>query len=99
MENKNWNDLLGLFMHAKNEKKMDELLNLFLTITEREFLIDRYRIIEALLTSDLPQREISKKLNVSIARITAGSNELKRTPQEIKEFFIDYATKRKKPRK
>lgn len=96
MKENHWQDVIDLFMHAKNEKKMDQLLHMFLTITEREFLVDRYLIVEALLTSSLPQREIAKNLNVSIARITAGSNELKRTPEEMKNFFIAYFNRKKK---
>ncbi len=69
---------------------MDQMLHLFLTINEREFVVDRYQIIKALLTSDLPQRKIAEELGVSIAKITVGSNELKRTPSELIDFFIKH---------
>lgn len=66
---------------------MDQILHLFLTINEREFLLGRYKIVKALLTSDFPQRRIAEELGVSIAKITVGSNELKRTPKELIDYF------------
>lgn len=87
-KNEEWSKLVKLFTNVKSEELMDQLLHLFLTINEREFVLDRYNIIKALLTTDLPQRTIAEELGVSIAKITAGSNELKRTPQELKDFCI-----------
>ncbi len=85
--NDEWNQLVKLFTNVKSEELMDQMLHLFLTINEREFLFDRYKIIKALLTSDLPQRKIAEELEVSIAKITVGSNELKRTPKELINYF------------
>lgn len=82
-----WKELVALFHAAKTKKQVDQLLHLFLTISERESLADRYGIIKELLTSDLPQREISQKIKVSIAKITAGSNELKTTSAALKSFL------------
>lgn len=82
---KDWNELIALFSQVRDSEMMDQLLVLFLTINEREFLVQRLRIIRALLQGEMPQREIADKLKVSIAKITAGSNELKRTPKELKE--------------
>ena len=41
----------------------------------------RCLIIKALLEKKAPQRQIAEELNVSIAKITRGSNELKRKHQ------------------
>jgi len=86
-QDKEWKKLVQLFLKAKNEEKMNALLHALLTISERESLVDRYRIIRELLLSEKPQREISEDLKVSIAKITAGSNELKRTTDEFKTFL------------
>lgn len=86
-KNDEWRHLVQLFTKIKSEEMMDQMLHLMLTINEREFLVDRYKIVKALLTSGLPQRKISEELGVSIAKITAGSNELKRTPQQLLDFF------------
>lgn len=86
-KNDEWNQVVKLFSNIHSEELMDQMLHLFLTINEREFVIDRYKIIKALLTSNLPQRKIAEELKVSIAKITVGSNELKRTPIEVIEYF------------
>ena len=85
-----WNQLIKLFTNVKSEELMDQMFHLFLTINEREFLLDRYKIIKSLLTSNLPQRKIAEELEVSIAKITVGSNELKRTPKELIDYFKNH---------
>ena len=85
--NSDWSCLVELFAQADDVEKMEKLLQLFLTRNEREYLVDRYRIVRALLSSNLTQREIAERFHVSIAKITAGSNELKRTSAEIKELI------------
>lgn len=84
---KDWRQLIGLFCKMQDPVEMEKLLLLFLTINEREYLVDRFRIIRALLQGTLTQREIAEQCHVSIAKITAGSNELKRTPVELKEMI------------
>jgi TrpR family trp operon transcriptional repressor len=82
-----WNQLIKLFTNVKSEDLMEQMLHLLLTINEREFLVDRNKIVKALLTSESPQRQIAEDLGVSIAKITVGSNELKRTPPELISYF------------
>lgn len=84
---KDWKKLIKLFAAADTPDQMERLLQLFLTMNERSYLIDRYRIVHALLTTDKTQREIAENCHVSIAKITAGSNELKRTPEKTKAFL------------
>lgn len=86
---KSWQGLIQLFLEAKSKERMEELLDLFLTLSEKEALSDRYRIVQALLTTSFPQREIAEKLKVSIGKITSGSNELKRHSDQIKNFLSD----------
>lgn len=86
-KNDEWIQLVKLFTNIKSEELMDQMLHLLLTINEREFVVDRYKIIKALLTTDLPQRKIAEELGVSIAKITVGSNELKRTSTEMIDYF------------
>jgi len=87
-----WNSLVELFAQVDDRHTMERLFLLFLTINEREYLVGRYRIVRALLTSNLTQREIAENLQVSIAKITSGSNELKRTARELKQLLIDFAS-------
>jgi len=90
MEKNEWELVLELFLKAKDKERMDQLLHLFLTITEREFLFDRFRIIQELLLSNQPQREIAKELGVSIAKITVGSNELKKIDGDLKKYLLKH---------
>lgn len=52
-----------------------ELLKDLLTPQEFEEIATRWQLIQ-LLDTGMPQREISKKLGVSISKITRGSREL-----------------------
>ena len=78
-----WLYFIKLCQHKKSKDEWDQFFELFLTDEEKENLADRALIIDALLNSKLPQREIAKKLNVSIAKITRGSNMLKRVNQKL----------------
>ena len=69
-------DLHRLFASVKNEKEARKLLNDLFTPRERHSLGERWAIVRA-LTSGMPQREISKKFNVSISKITRGSRSLR----------------------
>lgn len=59
----------------ESEKEATYFLKAFLTPKELKVLCDRYKIVELLLQK-IPQREISKKLGVSISQISRGSEEL-----------------------
>lgn len=69
----------------KDEKQLEEFYELFLTYEERKDIAQRVEIICELLTGENPQREIAKKLNTSIAKITRGSNCLKTISDELKD--------------
>jgi TrpR family transcriptional regulator, trp operon repressor len=83
---KGWRKLLKILRHST---QLEELLNILLTSEERAGLSKRILIIEALLKSEKTQREISKYLNVSIAKITRGSNALKNSGLSLKKFADD----------
>ncbi len=85
-----WKEFLSLCLKTKDEATLSQLFDLFLTIDEKENIIDRLLITKALLTGDLPQRQISEKLNVSIAKITRGSNALKTIDPNLKEFLLTH---------
>ena len=90
-----WKCLIELFSQVKDYEKMENLLLMFLTINEREYLVDRYRIVRAFLTTELTQREIAEQFHVSISKITAGSNELKRTSGDFKKVLMDFISKKR----
>jgi TrpR family trp operon transcriptional repressor len=68
-----------------SRSQFETCLDLLLTPEEKEDIIDRLRIIRELLLELKTQREISADLNVSIAKITRGSNALKRIDKPLKQ--------------
>ncbi len=88
MEEDGWWQFLELCNKFQEEKKLNEFFNLFFTHEERADLAKRYLVVRALLQEDLPQREIAKKYNVSIFKITRGSNALKIVKPKLKELLI-----------
>jgi len=83
----NWNAFIRLIQHAKNAKQLSELLDFFFTHDEKESLNLRIELISELLKGDLTQRDISQHLEISIAKITRGSNQLKSASPELKKFL------------
>lgn len=87
MNNKGWHCFLNLCLATQDEKMLSDLFDLLLTPEEKSSLETRCLIIKALLEKNKPQRQISQDLNVSIAKITRGSNELKRIPSKLNLFL------------
>jgi len=86
-----WDKYLDLLLACENKDELNRLFNFLLTHDEREMLPKRLALTEALLKKERPQRQIAQDLAMSIALITRGSNELKRTKPEdiiaIKNFL------------
>ncbi|HEX4045420.1 MAG TPA: trp operon repressor [Gammaproteobacteria bacterium] len=87
MTEKGWHEFLTLCLAVRDEKLLSELFELFFTAEERASLATRYLIVKALLDQKETQREMSDELSVSIAKITRGSNELKRISAKLKQFL------------
>ena len=83
-----WRCFLMLCQEAQQEEMLSELLELLLTHEEKASVETRCLIIQALLQQESPQREISEQLQVSIAKITRGSNELKRISPKLRQFLL-----------
>lgn len=82
-----WENFLKLCLSAKNDKILNEILTMFLTPEEKESLAGRTLIVESLLQQNSSQRKMAEELHVSIAKITRGSNELKRISPELTAFL------------
>lgn len=82
-----WQSFTKLCLATKNEKMLSSLFDLLLTQEERESIAMRYLIIIELLKQEKTQRSIAEDLTVSIAKITRGSNELKRMPAKLIKFL------------
>lgn len=90
MNQTGWRSFLKLCLATNNEKMLAALFELFLTQEEKESLALRCLIIMELLHQDKTQRDIAEELHVSIAKITRGSNELKRMPPKLIEFLKEH---------
>lgn len=80
---KDWNRFIELCLATKDKKTLTAMFDLFLTAEEKADMAMRFLIIKELLAEEKTQREIAKDSNVSIAKITRGSNELKRTDRKL----------------
>jgi Trp operon repressor len=87
MNEAGWRHFLKLCLSNKNEKNLSLMFDLFLTPEEKENLSLRCLIIEELIKQKKTQRDIAETLQVSIAKITRGSNELKRMPSTLIDFL------------
>lgn len=76
-EKDDWWAFLTFCSNFKSPEEFKKLLDLFLTIEEKETIGRRFLIVKALREGKLTQREIADKFNVSISQITRGSNALK----------------------
>lgn len=80
-------DLAQLFQKAEKQELLSELLQFLFTPSELEDLEKRLELTTALVKKVETQREIAKNHNVSIAKITRGSNELKRRTSQFRTFL------------
>lgn len=84
-----WQQLLTWCQNTQDTEQLSSLLRLLLTPEEQDDIGKRCLIIRELLAKNMSQREIAKNLNVSIAKITRGSNELKRMDKSLLQFISD----------
>ena len=82
-----WRQWLHWCKNIEDEKMLDTLFDLLLTPEEKKDIATRCLIVNELLISEHSQRDIAKSLNVSIAKITRGSNELKRTKDSLIQYI------------
>jgi TrpR family trp operon transcriptional repressor len=90
MHAEGWNIFTQLCLTAKDEGNLTSILELFLTAEEKENVALRSAIVMELLKKEKTQRQIAESLHVSIAKITRGSNELKRMPGKLIEFLREF---------
>jgi len=83
-----WASFLKLCNAASFPEELDELLKLFLTPEERNAIGLRVELIIQLLSGAKTQREISSELEISISKITRGSNALKGISASLREFLV-----------
>lgn len=82
-----WQRFLSLCRKTSSDLQLDQLLNMLLTIEEKQSIATRVLLLDALLAGDMTQREIAQQLNISIAKITRGSNALKVADDKLKQYL------------
>ena len=86
-QEKGFQEIIKLLANEIDKKNLMALLDLLLTPEEKRDLGMRYWIIKALLEGKKTQRDMARELNVSIAKITRGSNELKRVDPRLLNYL------------
>lgn len=80
-------DLTDAFSRIKDAKTAENILKNILTPKELEEIARRLQIFK-MLKAGVPQRDIAKKLKVSIGTVSRGSRELQYGPPGFKDFSL-----------
>ena len=83
--------LSHIISRVKDDKELTILLNGLLTPHELEEAMTRWQLM-VMLESGVTQRDIAKKLGVSLGKIARGSRLLKYGPAEFETLFRNIAT-------
>ncbi|MCB9315558.1 MAG: hypothetical protein H6569_05435 [Lewinellaceae bacterium] len=78
--------LYQLFQSVGSEADFNELLNLTFTENEREMMLERWRIFDA-LDRGLSQREVSKQVPCSIVTATRGAKVFRENKAAIQKLL------------
>ena len=87
-------DLCKLFASIKNEREAEMLFSDIFTPSELASLVERWQLVQ-LLAKGTPQREIKKKLKISISKVTRGSRALRHGSGGF-QFFLQRLGKLKR---
>ncbi len=81
--------LFRLFTSASTESEMEQLLDFTFTESERNKIIERWRIFDA-CDRGLTQREIAKQVPCSIVTATRGSKIFKQNKATIQRLLAEF---------
>lgn len=87
-----WKLFLEMCQSTTTPKELDRLLSFFLTPEEVDNMNKRVLLVQSLLQNKQSQRDIAKDLQVSISKITRGSNGLKMIDESLKHFLKQHLT-------
>lgn len=82
-----WENFAELCLASESKQQLADLFELFFTPEEKATIDLRIKLIGELVRGEKPQRQIAQELNISIAKITRGSNALKRIDEELMRFL------------
>lgn len=87
LNQKGWDSFINLCLSTNDESLLSDLFDMFFTSEEKENLALRCLIVKELLQQKRTQRQMAEDLHVSIAKITRGSNELKRISAQLEKYL------------
>ena len=93
MSKNGWHDFIELCMSTESPEMLSDIFDLFLTPEEKSSIDTRFLIVSALIEKKKTQRRMSEDLKVSIAKITRGSNELKRISPKLLQYLQKHLSK------
>lgn len=91
-------EFAGMLARMPDARRMAECLQALLTPRERRRLALRWRIV-CLLRSGVRQRDIARRLGISLCNITRGSRELQRGPAGFCALVDEYVKKSRNKKK
>ncbi|WP_419834220.1 trp operon repressor [Endozoicomonas atrinae] len=77
MKTESWFQVIKLLKGQQDVEALHEVMGVLLTREEREAIGSRLAIMRALLSGEESQREIARRIGVSITKVTRCSNYLK----------------------
>ena len=77
MKTESWFQVIKLLKGQQDVDALHEVMGVLLTREEREAIGSRLAIMRALLSGEESQREIARRIGVSITKVTRCSNYLK----------------------
>lgn len=77
MKTESWFQVVKLLKGQQDVEALHEVMGVLLTREEREAIGSRLAIMRALLSGEESQREIARRIGVSITKVTRCSNYLK----------------------
>lgn len=85
-----WRGFLELCMDCDSIEDFERLFDMFFTMEEIDNVAGRYVIVRELLLGEKTQREIAEEQQLSIAKITRGSNKLKTVSEGMKQYLLKH---------
>ena len=87
-----WQQFIQLFDRINNDQERSRLLEVLMSAEERSAIVHRMQILQTLLEGQESQRELAARLNVSIATVTRGSNNLKQLHDDDRVLLSNLLT-------
>jgi TrpR family trp operon transcriptional repressor len=88
-------EIAAVLAEMRRPEEVRDWLLALLTPCERGRLCLRWRLV-CMLADGVPQREIAKRLGISLCKITRGSRELKRGPVLFRQMVERRTGRRRK---